>query len=812
MNAITAKFKSIPLFFVLLSFPFISFAQIQGSVVDVNNLPLPHANVLLLNQKDSSLVSGILATDEGTYNITSFKPGNYLLGVSMVGYKPAFSAPFVIKNSNEHKHNEPIVVEEDIHQLQDVNVVAKKPLYELQIDRMVVNVENSISSAGNSALEILEKSPGVVVDRQNNSISMGGKDGVIVMINGKQNRMPMEAAFQLLNSLSSDNVKKIELITTPPSKYDADGNAGIINVELRKNDTFGTNGSFKLGAGVATREKMDASFNINHHVEKVNLFGSYNTSFDNSRTRIDSYRRTNNQGSVQESDAISRREAITLFQNIRMGLDYTMSSKTVLSVLGTGYVRDWEADALNKIDYLENSAVTRRSNLNMQELSKWIHGMGNINLRHSIKEDEILDFNIDYLNYYNDNPSDYQVEKINNAGQLESGEDIKVTKITPINILVGKFDYIKQINPKFKLEGGLKSTFTFFENKVGVTYFNSGIGTIDKDLTNNYSLNEDISAIYSSFSYNITDKTGIVAGLRYEYMNSVLDSETEKGIVDLHYGELFPSFYFSHKLNKDNTFQLSYSRRIDRPTFNELAPFIVFMTPETFVSGNENLLPALSNIFKTEYQLKRIILSVTLTDTKNSIARFQPKYNDDQSKQYFISRNLDSDKTATGLLSFPLKITDWWDMQNNFNWIIKKIETNYDGTDISITQSNYRINTIQRINLSKRISAEIAGFYRSRALSGVYVQNPMGRMDIGLQMKFKNENSRLNLNLSDVFKSSVWKSYADVPELNIYTRWMLDFEPRVLRLSFTHNFGSTKIKSARDRKTGSEDERNRVGT
>lgn len=812
MKELSQRIMPFLLLLVVLNFPVTGFSQIQGMVVDSNNQPVSHANVLLLNQKDSSMVSGILASEQGTFNITNFKSGNYLLGISMVGYKPAYSAPFVIKSANEHKHNEPIVLEEDNFQLQDVNVVAKKPLYELQIDRMVVNVENSISSAGNSALEVLEKSPGIVVDRQNNSISMGGKDGVIVMINGKQSRMPMEAAFQLLNSLSSDNVRKIELITNPPAKYDADGNAGIINVVLKKNDAFGTNGSFKLGAGVANREKMDASFNVNHHIEKVNFFGTYNTSFNNTRQRIDSYRRNVVNGLVLESDAKSRREAIILFQDIRMGFDYTITSKTVLSFLGTGYVRDWEADALNKIDYLDNKLVSRKSNLKMQELNKSIHGMGNINLQHSIKEDEILDFNIDYLNYYNDNPSDYQVEKLNSAGQFDSGEDIKVTKVTPINFVVGKFDYTKQINPKLKLEAGLKSTFTFFENKVGVSYFNSGSWTIDSDLTNNYSLNENISAAYSSVNYQISEKTGIVGGLRYEYMNSVLDSETRKGIVDLHYGELFPSFYFSQKLNKNNTFQLSYSRRIDRPTFNELAPFVVFMTPETFLSGNENLLPALSNIFKTEYQLKRIILSVTYTDTKNSIARFQPKNTDDLSKQYFISRNIDSDKTATGLLAFPVKITDWWNMQNNFNWIVKKIATIYDGTDISFTQSNYMLNTIQRIDLSKRVSAEVSGFYRSRAISGVYVMNPMGRMDIGLQYKFKNENSKLNFNLSDVFKSSVWKSSADVPELNIYNRWSLDFEPRVFRVSFTHNFGSTKIKSARNRKTGSEEERGRVGT
>lgn len=804
-------YKSAFFLIAILALPLIGYTQIQGSVRDNKNEPIPLANVLLLNQKDSSLVSGVMCTDEGFFNISTFKPGNYLLGVTSIGYKKAYSSPFTIKTSNDHLHLDPITVEDDTYQIQDVEVVAKKPMYELQIDRMVVNVENSVTSAGNTALEVLEKSPGIVVDRQNSSISMGGKDGVVVMINGKQNRMPMEAAFQLLNSLSSENVKKIELITNPPSKYDADGNAGLINVVLKKNESFGTNGSFQLGAGIATREKMEGSFNINHHIEKVNFFGTYNTTFDNARQRIDSYRRSTSSGLISESDASSRREAIVLFQNIRMGFDYTISSKTVLSFLGTGYVRDWQSNALNKIIYTENQAISKTSDLKTDESSKWIHGMGNINLQHHIKEDEILDFNLDYLNYYNNNPSAYEVAKYNNAGQLQTGEEISVSKVTPINIIVGKFDYSNQITKKFKLEAGLKSTITFFENKVGVRYFKDSKWTTDPDLTNKYNLNENISAAYSSFNWALTENTSVVGGLRYEYMNSVLDSETKKGVVDLHYGKLFPTLYISQKLNKNNTAQLSYSRRIDRPTFNELAPFIIFMTPETFVSGNENLLPALSNILKTEYQYKRIVFSITLTDTKNSIARFQPKYSSDQSKQYFISRNFDSAKTASGVFAFPLKITDWWSMQNNFNWIIQKLATNYDGTAVSLKQSNYRLNSIQRLTLTKRISAEISGYYQSKSLMGLYVMKPFGRLDIGMQVKFKNENSKLNFNLSDAFKTSIFRSSANVPELNIYTKWLLDFEPRVFRVSFTQNFGSTKIKSGRDRKTGSEEERNRVG-
>jgi outer membrane receptor protein involved in Fe transport len=807
------SFRIITIFAVVwitLLLPLKGISQIQGSIWSTNNKPLSYANVMLLNKNDSSVVTGNMATEEGAYTFTNLKPGEYIIAVRSLGYKSAFSPPFEVKTARDHIHNEPIFVVEDSQNIQEVNVIAKKPVYELQIDRMVVNVENSITSTGNTALEVLEKSPGIIVDRQNSSIAMGGKQGVIVMINGKQSRMPMAAAFQMLNSMSSDNVKKIELITTPPARYDAEGDAGIINIVMKKNENFGTNGSFTMGAGVAAREKMEGSLNLNHHVDKINYYVSYNANFNNTRQQIDSYRRFLQSGSVLESDGLSKREAIVLFQNIRMGFDYTITSKTMLSFLGTGYVRDWEADALNTIFYNTDNVLTRKTEMTMFELNKWIHGMGNINLLHHIKEDEIIDINIDYLNYYNRNPSKYTVENLDNAGQLISGENIDVKKITPINIFVGMLDYSKQINPKLKIEAGIKGTLSLFNNDIGVSYFTSGRWEADPEMTNEYSLNENISAAYSSLSYKMNDKTSLIIGLRYEYMNSVLSSETEKGIVDLHYGELFPSFYFSRKLNEHNTVQLSYSRRIDRPTFNELAPFIVFMSPETFLSGNEGLLPAFSNILKTDYQYKSLMLSFSFTDTKNAISRFQPRHSEDDSKQYFTSRNLDNVKTYSAMMAFPVKITDWWKMQNNINLLYQNLNSDYDGTYIDFNQYNYRLNSIQTMNITKELSAEVSGFYQSQSLSGVAVSKPTGRLDLGLQWKFRNERSRLNVNLNDAFKTNIWRSSADIPELNIYSRWRLDFEPRVLRVIFTHSFGGATSAATRTRRTASEEERRRI--
>ena len=254
---------------------------------------------------------------------------------------------------------------------------------------------------------------------------------------------------------------------------------------------------------LATREKLNASVNLNHHAEKVNYFGAYGVTYNNMRQNIDTYRSTIQEGSLNETGSESNREALVTFQDFRVGMDYTLSSKTVLSILGAGYMRDWEADALNDIYYKTDGVVTATSNLKMKEYSRWLHGLANINLQHHFKEEEVLDFNFDYLNYNNNNPSDYTIENFDGSGQQLPGEEIDVSKITPINILVGMLDYSNQFNEKLKLEVGIKGTYSMFKNDISVSYFDSGIWSPDPELTNKYSMDENILAAYSTLSYSI---------------------------------------------------------------------------------------------------------------------------------------------------------------------------------------------------------------------------------------------------------------------------------------------------------------------
>ncbi len=793
-----------------LTFSMPALAQIQGTIHDRNNQPLSFANILLINQKDSSIVTGMMSTDVGTFSITNFNPGKYLIKSSMIGYKSILSKPFEIKSSKDHVHIQPMVAEEDSKLLENIDIVAKKPIYEQQIDRMVVNVDKSITSVGGTALDVLEKSPGVIVNRQNKTLSLGGKEGIIVMINGKESQMPLAAAIEMLGSMSAENIKKIELITTPPSKYSAEGDAGIINIILKKDDDFGTNGTYSLGAGMGVKGKQNGNITLNHHVKKVNYFGMYSFSHDKTYQTMTNDRYVTQNKSTTETNSESFRNAFTNFHNARIGLDYTVSSKTIIGLLGTGYMRDWEMNAMSNIFHKQNYQVVNLIDQAAVETNKWNNYTGNFNLQHFFKENEILNLNADYLHYDNNNPSNYLINYHDNSNTLTSEEGIRVTKKTPINTVVGKLDYSRDFGNDLKLETGLKYTSASFQNDVSVANQLADVWTYNSDLTNKYTLHEDISALYSSLNFKVNPKTSMIAGLRYEYTNTVLNTITQHGIIDRHYGELFPTMFLSHELNKSNTIQFSYSRRITRPSFNELAPFIFFQSPDTYMAGNEKLQPSNSDILKSDYRYKTFLFSLTYTIENNAIRRFQPRQDTVKNILYMLSRNLDKVTTTSFMVSFPLNITPWWNVQNNLNGIIQNVKTLYDGQQLDLTVKNFNVNVINNFRISKRVQGELTGYYESPSLWGVYKSGSITSVSAGLQLKSRNENNTFSLNLSDAFLSSIWHLSANIPELNIKSSGVLNFEPRVLRFTYAHTFGNNKLKKERTRETGSDDERKRV--
>ena len=436
--------------------------------------------------------------------------------------------------------------------------------------------------------------------------------------------------------------------------------------------------------------------------------------------------------------------------------------------------------------------------------------MGNVNLQHSFASGDEFTLNADYLRYKDSNPTNYNnlyYKGSNNAVRNESTRSGKETVITILPVL---FDYKKKISSKVEMETGAKVVFSRFTNDVRIESLLQNTWKPDTSLTANYFLRENISAAYVSFSITASPKTSIKAGLRYEHTTSNLGTETVKNIVDRNYGNFFPTFYLSHKLNDDNSFNFSYSRRINRPTFNDLAPFVIFLDPNTFISGNAALQPSIADAVKVDYLLKKIVFSVGYTYEANSIASFQTEVNAATNQQYIIARNLTSTQSVFGSLSIPVAITKWWFSQLNVVSTWQKVQADYKQKPLSISQFNYNISGFQSFTLPKDYAVELSGFYQSASLFGASPAKPFGALNAGVQKKFININSSLRFGVDNVFNTLVYRVSFDVPSENFYTNGSYLFNRRMFKLTWTQNFGNKVLKDKRNRITASEEERKRV--
>ena len=328
---------------------------LKGQVIDQTQSGIPFANVLLLNSSDSVLVQGVVTDMDGYYLIENVTAGKYLVAGHMMGLKKVYHP---VATSSQYQITIPsLILEEDVISLQEVVVEGEKPLFEQTIDRMVVNVQSSPVMAGNSVLEVLEKSPGITVDRQNFGLGMNGKNDVNVMINGRMTRMDKTALFGMLEGMSASNVEKIELIATPPANFDAEGEGGFINIVLKKNNEAGMNGGFSAMAGRGRRALFMTNGNINYRQEKFNVFADMGFNYNRRNMFFDVENQINDDEYTFHSTSRADRHGGFNLPTGRLGLDLYLSEKTVVGVLGTFFYRDWSQRTNNTAYYTVDPGV-----------------------------------------------------------------------------------------------------------------------------------------------------------------------------------------------------------------------------------------------------------------------------------------------------------------------------------------------------------------------------------------------------------------------------------------------------------------------
>jgi len=710
--------------------------QVSGKLIAGNGQPIPFATVLLLKSGDTALVKATLTKENGTYRIDSVPPGSYILRFSSAGYESLDSLLFEISALDKSKDLGTLVMKEEPRQLQDVVVRAGKPLYQQRPEGITVNVEGSILTKGSSALEVLERSPGVAINHQDNSIALNGKSGVQVMLDGKPMRMSMEQVVALLNGMSANEIATIELLTTPSAGYDAEGSAGLINIVLKKNKKRGTHGAASITGGVGWGEKGGATVNIAHNTARTGIYGSYTFAHDRSYNYLsgEGYQDFPRLGGKMNVGFWSTTKPVQDVHNLKIGIDTKLNPKAIIGG-SISYDRQHTVSvAVNRSEYriLPDSLLI--FNGEIDGASRWDNLATAMYLEKELGHGGKINVDLDYLYYHNDNNAYVQSNFTNSDGVLAGANDSlyspyqKSFARTAIQIAVVKMDYSKQLSKKLKLEAGVKGTFTRDPNVSGIEKWLNNGWVASAETSNDRVMKEGIGAGYASLHAQIDSSTNLVMGARYEYSHTRLDDANNKAnSIIRRQGTFFPDVFLTRKLTDHSNIQLSYTKRINRPTYNDLASYVGYSDPVAVYSGNPLLRSTITHNLKLGTTYHGYVFSLLLSRDLYPIARYQLTTNSSHNLLYISPQNLVYEDKMILQAYLPFKMTSWWDMSYSFAGGPGKFKVDYTLYPAEKAYFGYTVNGSQAFRLPGRLSVEISGWYHAVSYEGRRKQMDMDR-------------------------------------------------------------------------------------
>lgn len=802
---------------LLLAIPAISIAQapkpqakITGTVLNSENKPVEFATISLLRAKDSSVVKGVLGTEAGTYTLDRVAPGTYLVKATTIGYNKGLSKPIAITAASTTVTVAAIIMQSSAKTLSTVSVQASKPLLERKLDCTVMNVENSVLAAGNNALDILERAPGVSLDKDDN-ISLNGKGGVTVMINDKLTYLSSAQLATLLRSTDGNNIATIEIITNPSAKYDASGNSGIINIKLKKNRQAGTSGTFTAGAGYGAFWKDNESLSLNHKQGKLNVYTNISHNDEKRENNLNIKRVVQQSSGNTYFDQNTRLISPNHYNNYRIGADYDLSKKNTIGFVVNGYT-NFESDSSSSATRIGKTVAAADSSLKSfsQSLQHYTNFAANLNDRWQLDTlGQELSIDLDYSRFNNEVNADYLNSIYFNNGLLKQAEYLRNQSPSTINIRTAKADYTYPISKTLKFEAGAKFSNVKTDNNLIAQLRNpAGVYVNDASRTNHFIYQEKIDAGYLNLGKSYKN-TSVQVGVRAEYTTSNGYLVNSPAVVR-HYLDFFPSLFINHSIDKKNDIGFSYSRRIDRPDYGSLNPFVFYLDKYTYQQGNPFLRPQYTHALEVNYTWNKTI-NVALNYSHTTDVINQIILTDTIKKaSYQTNLNLQVQNSYSMNISSPYTIAKWWTGNANLNMFYNKFESDgLLGANLNDGSFAYQARATQNLTFIKGYRIEVTGVYRSAATRGIYKMQEQYAADAGISHSFANKKANIKLAMSDIFntrRNNVTSMYQSV-NLDIHQR----NETRVTRLTFTYNFGNNKIK-ARQHQTGADDEKSRAGS
>jgi iron complex outermembrane recepter protein len=799
--------------FFLLSLQLVALAQsatvtIRGRVSDAAGQPLPFATVALLNGRDSSLVKATAATETGEFSIPNMQAGNYRISGSAVGFDTQTSPNFDV-NAEQAIVSQLITLKPTAKNLTEVKITARKPLVEVLPDKLVFNVGSSLNAVGSTAFELLQKSPGVIVDRSDN-ILLQGSTGVRVYINGKPSPLDAAELAAYLRTLSATDIDAIEIITQPSARYDAAGGAGIINIRLKKDARFGTNASLTLGLAQGRfYPKGNGSLTINHRQGKVNVFGTYSHRNSRDWSFINFYREQLGTAYDQKSETRSR----TVSHNIHAGADWFLNDRSTLGLLFDGNRSDAESATLGRTPIgPAGQAATQLLTADNRNTSARQNGNANLNYRYADTSGHSLNLDVDY-GRYDRTGNQRQPNRYTDIAEqvLLSERNYRMQTGTNIRLATVKADYEQRLWGG-KLSAGVKYADVQTDNDFQFFNVRDGIDQPDAARTNQFQYAERVAAAYMGYDRK-QGKWQYQAGLRLEETRSVGSLRSAVAQADANvqrqYLDAFPSAGLTYTLNPNNSLALTYSRRIDRPTYTDLNPFESKLDELTYQKGNAFLKPQYTTNVQLSHTYK-YTLNTSLAYSRTSDFFTSITDTTEQNRNFISTRNLGERTALTLSVSYPFQVAKWWSVYANLSGYRSTTRADLGpGRQIDLTANVLSVYMQQTFTLPGKFTAEVSGFYSSPSIwGGTFLNRRFWGIDAGLQRKILADRATLKLTVSDVFQSMQWRGISQFGGL--YMDASGGWESRQIRLNLTWNLGSRSVKAARNRQTASETEAGRA--
>ncbi|GEO11076.1 outer membrane beta-barrel family protein [Segetibacter aerophilus] len=791
-------------------------AQNAGTVsgnVSNNNKAAEGATVALLKAKDSATIKLSVTSKEGLFSFENVANGKYLVSVTTVGHRKSFSRLFEITPSAPRVLLPTVNLIALPKALADVNVTTKRALVEQRIDRTIVNVDASITNVGTSALEVLEKSPGVSVDRDGN-ISLKGKAGVLVMVDGRPTQLGGADLANLLRTMNSNQLDQIEIMTNPPARYDAAGNAGIINIKTKKTVTAGYNGSASVAYSQGRYPKTTEGMNFNYREGKVNLFTNLSHNYQKrfSILSIDRNIFDSNTNSVenifnQEANRISAGNSY----NAKIGVDFFATKKTTLGAVVNVNSRGMSSNNPN-ITNISNAAKTLQSitRAEVGNETDWNSISTNVNFRTVLdKTGKEITSDIDFAKHTMDNNL-FMVNSYTDATGNPYRKADTLTGLLPqqINVYSARVDYLHPLKKNARFEAGIKSSVVKTDNNANYDSIQYGRVSHDFNRSNHFVYEENIDAAYANFSTPLSKKITAQFGLRVENTNAKGRQRTTGEKFDRHYTQLFPTAYLQYKINDKNSFGANLGRRVSRPSYQSLNPFIKFIDRYTFSQGNPNLRPSISNNFELSHTWKnQITTTINYTNIKDVIEEvIQQK----GQEAYNMPANVSSLNQFGIAVNANTPIAKWWTSSINLNVYNDNYKGAINGTSINRAATSFTVTGTQQFKVNKTLTAEVNGRFRNGWLEGIMRVRPVGFIGAGLSQQVLKTKGMLRLTARDIFWTQRLKGVTQYGNVDFEMRQVS--ETQVVTLGFSYSFSKGKKIAPVKRTAGSaNEEQNRIG-